>query len=230
MICCLSIYSQEVEPQEESRIEQLEKKVAAMQDFLSLELQNLKKDLKKQSDRTVLLRKKNIFLMKKVKFLESKVKDLESQILHSKVQEVSENSKNKELAKNEKPKKQQTKYTNRKIRALADEIASPNPDVRMGAVIKLGNTEDEEAIQVLNSALQDKNPYVKVLACKVALQKKNNDLTTNLLSLLEDEDAQVRKYANLALETITSHKVGFDYNSPKETREDKILEWKKKIK
>ena len=220
---------------EESRVAQLEKKVAAIQDFLSLELQNLKNDLKQQSQRSEILRKRNNFLLKKVKFLESKVKDLEAQILNNKIQSLQRNvtSTTQEGSTNtnvtEDLETQET-FQNPKVQALVAEIASSNPDIRMGAVIQLGSIQGEEATQLLKKAFIDSNPYVKVLACKIALQKNDKTIAEDLLSLLNDDNAEVRKHANLALETITNTKVGFEYKSTKTTRDEKILEWKKKIK
>ncbi|BBM86437.1 HEAT repeat domain-containing protein [Candidatus Uabimicrobium amorphum] len=228
-ICILFFSVCSAQEAEESRLAQLEKKVAAIQDFLSLELQNLKNDLKQQNQRSEILRKRNNFLLKKVKFLESKVKDLEAQILHNKVKNISQ-PQQKTVTETEEPVEQQVKFKDKKLQLLSEEIVSPNPDIRMGAVIQLGSVNTKEALQVLKKALQDKNPYVKVLACKIALQKNDKTITNDLFALLNDEDKEVRKHANLALETITNTQVGFEHNSSKTTRDEKILEWKKKIK
>lgn len=217
----------------EDRVAQLEKKVAAIQDFLSLELQNLKNDLKQENQRSEILRRRNNFLLKKVKFLESKVKDLEAQILNNKVQSLQRNIANTTPKENTAvldETAEEQKFQNPKVQSLAMEITSTNPDVRMGAVIQLGTIEGEEAVQLLKKAFVDNNAYVKVLACKVALQKKDKTVAQDLLSLLNDDNAEVRKHANLALEAIVNTQVGFEYNSTKTTRDEKILEWKKKIK
>ena len=221
---------------EESRVAQLEKKVAAIQDFLSLELQNLKNDLKQQSQRSEILRKRNNFLLKKVKFLESKVKDLEAQILSNKIQSIQRNaaSATQEGSTNDgvvdDVATEEETFQDPKVQALVTEIASSNPDIRMGAVIQLGSIQGEEATQLLKKAFTDSNPYVKVLACKIALQKNDETIAEDLLSLLSDDNTEVRKHANLALEAITNTKVGFEYNGTKTTRDEKILEWKNKIK
>ncbi|WP_372366252.1 HEAT repeat domain-containing protein [Candidatus Uabimicrobium sp. HlEnr_7] len=226
-IICLSIcYGQETK-EGESRLEQLEKNVTAMQDFLHIELQNLKNSLKQQTNRTSQLRKRNNFLLKKIKFLESKVKDLESQILQNKVKSISE----KPLVAEKKIEevKSDVVFQNKKVRALAKEMVSPNADIRMGAVIKLGNINHKESITLLNQALKDSNPYVKVLACKVAANKNSKLLVENLFLLLGDGDTSVRKHASLALEKITNTQVGFDHKNSQDTRNNKIVEWKKKV-
>lgn len=234
-VMCIVLFNVCFAQEAEDRVAQLEKKVAAIQDFLSLELQNLKNDLKQQSQRSEVLRRRNNFLLKKVKFLESKVKDLEAQILNNKVQSLQRNMANttqKETTNTtvvDETAEEQT-FQNPKVQTLAMEITSANPDVRMGAVIQLGSVEGEEAVQLLKKAFVDNNAYVKVLACKIALQKKDNIVAQDLISLLNDSNAEVRKHANLALETITNTQVGFKYNSTKTTRDEKILEWKKKIK
>ena len=120
-------------------------------------------------------------------------------------------------------------YQNQSVRQWVMALRSPEQNIRMSAIVELSRIADEEATMAIIAALQDQEAYVKMLSCKVLLQRKAVIAIPALLPLLDDARPEVRRLAYQTIETISGIPGGFAPEASGE-RAAAIAAWKEKLK
>ena len=82
---------------------------------------------------------------------------------------------------------------------LLQELMSPSPVKRSGALRILAQEGDEEAYLLVSQALEDKSAVVRIAAVRALADFKGRDTTTALVRATRDADPEVRETAVVSL-------------------------------
>jgi len=106
------------------------------------------------------------------------------------------------------------------VNPLIEVLNDKNKDIRLVAVVALGEIKDKRAIPPLIEALKDEDWCVRFAAAKALGEIKDKRAVSPLIEALKDEN--VHGYAAIALRKITGKNFGEDY--------EKWMKWWRKNK
>lgn len=108
------------------------------------------------------------------------------------------------------------------------QLRSPESSLRIAAVLQLSRSEKEEATHALIAALQDNDPYVRMMICRSLGKRKAQAAIPGLLDLQLDSNLDIRTFAAQALQEITQSTTAFPYRGNDAERKRAIADWRKK--
>ncbi|EKF86620.1 HEAT repeat domain-containing protein, partial [Methanobacterium formicicum] len=86
---------------------------------------------------------------------------------------------------------------------LLNDLTDDDPEKRKESAEKLGESENPDVIEPLIKALEDDNPQVRFTSAK-SLGKIGDPAIEPLVTILKNEEGNIRRYATLALKDIKS--------------------------
>lgn len=115
---------------------------------------------------------------------------------------------------------------------LSDEIvealSSPDPEIRRRALVELGRIADADSVVLILDGLQDPDPGVRCAAAAASASAGQFSSVFTLILLLDDPVLEVRRAAQLAIETIAGREIDFDPSqrvAKRRKRIDKLKDW-----
>lgn len=221
---CCSILAQE----EKERIRTVEQKIAVIEDYLKSRLEKIQQQLDAQQQQIQKLRRQNVDLQKEVESLQKKLREAEGKLLKLQI-EMGFSSPKSEDTDKVAPEIKDKYPGNPEVGKLAADLESADGNMRMRAVLELSRMEDPDANSALIVALQDRDPYVQMLACKVLAQKNCRAAIPGLCALLESKDVEVRRIACASLKKISGVDSTYNPEDGEEKRAQAIAEWQRKL-
>lgn len=251
---CLAIWllwliglGQAQEKHNEERLRVLEQKFQALEDYLKEQVAQLAREVQSKSQSLTELTAKNKALEQEVGRLREHLSQAESEILKTKI-EIALIKKGTVAAvpakSNESVAEAVTEdslkpspvplpvasYTDPQVQKCAQNLQAIEASIRIGAVLELSRLPVDDATRVLVGCLEDKDAFVKMLACKSLGVRKARPAIASLFKLLMDKEPDVRQTAALALEKISGVTVNFSANSSDKEREKKMAQWQELLK